>query len=133
VIPGGVSLTRLETAIQASWDERTAYLGANCPSNPALGQCYPTSRVVQWFFPEFEIAYGEVDTGRAIEAHFWNVDPTEDPAVHVDFTWQQFPPGSFVRQFRLLDRTALGDSEPTVERCRLLLQGVLDRLAEDFS
>jgi hypothetical protein len=70
----------------------------------ALGQCYPTSRVVQWFFPDLEIASGEVDTGSALEVHFWNIDPTSDPAEHVDLTWRQFPKGSKVAGFKILDR-----------------------------
>ncbi|HEX8535308.1 MAG TPA: hypothetical protein VF662_14175 [Allosphingosinicella sp.] len=123
-----VSLPRLRAALEASWDSRTAYLGASEAGNPALGQCYPTSRVVQWFFPRFEIASGEVDTGRGVEWHFWNVDPSAEPPVHVDLTWQQFGAGAKVTQFKLLDRLQLGDSPPTVERCRLLLERVLIQL-----
>ena len=124
-----VSLPRLSTALQASWDRRTAYREAWEPGNPALGQCYPTARVVQWFFPDLEIASGDVDTGSALEWHFWNVDPGCDPPTHVDLTWQQFAEGSKVKQFKILDRNALGDSPPTIERCRLLLERVLIQLA----
>jgi hypothetical protein len=120
-----VSLVQLEAALEASWDRRTAYLEAWQPGNPALGQCYPTSRVVQWFFPHLEIAAGEVDTGSAREAHFWNIDPASTPAEHVDLTWAQFARGSKVAHFRILDRHALNDSPPTVARCRLLLERVL--------
>jgi hypothetical protein len=126
-----VTLARLNSAMEASWDERTASLGASRPGNPALGQCYPTTRVVQWFFPDFEIAVGEVDTGSSRECHFWNVDPAGDPPLHVDLSWQQFAPGSTVTTFKLLDRHALGDSPLTVERCRLLLRRVLAHLAGD--
>ena len=128
--PPCVPLARLRAAIEASWDSRTAYLGACRPGNPALGQCYPTARVVQWFFPHLEIASGEVDTGSALEWHFWNVDPEGDPLVHVDLTWQQFGQGAKVRHFKILDRHALGDSPPTIERCRLLLERVLVRLGQ---
>jgi hypothetical protein len=124
-----VSLPRLRSALEASWDRRTAYLGAWQPGNPALGQCYPTARVVQWFFLDYEIASGEVDTGSALECHFWNVDPKCNPPIHVDLTWQQFAQGSKVKQFRILDRHQLGDSPPTIERCRLLLERVLIHLA----
>ena len=123
------SLERLERALEASWDERTAYLGAYAERNPALGQCYPTARVVQWFFPRFEIASGEVDTGAGLEWHFWNVDPASDPPEVVDLTWRQFPVGSKVTRFALLDREALGDSVPTLMRCQLLLDRVLRHLA----
>jgi hypothetical protein len=125
-----VSLARLTSALEASWDSRTAYLGAWRSGNPALGQCYPTARVVQWFFPHFEIASGEVDTGPTLECHFWNIDPECNPPVHVDLTWQQFGQGSKVRQFKILDRHALGDSPPTIERCQLLLGRVLNQLAQ---
>ena len=123
-----VTLTQLRSALRASWDVRTAYLGAFCPGNAALGQCYPTSRVVQCFFPDLEIVSGEVDTGSAIEAHFWNLDLSSNPATHVDLTWQQFADGSKVTRFKVLDRHTLNDSAPTVERCRLLLERVLNHL-----
>jgi hypothetical protein len=122
-----VSLAQLGSALEASWDRRTAHLGAFQPGNPALGQCYPTARVVQWFFPRFEIASGEVDTGSAVEAHFWNMAGGPEPE-RVDFTWQQFPRGSHVVRCTVLDRHQLGDSAPTVLRCQLLLQRVCQRL-----
>jgi len=125
-----VTLPRLRSALEASWDRSTAYLGAHRPGNAALGQCYPTSRVVQWFFPHLEIASGEVDTGSGLEAHFWNLDPASKPAGHVDLTWQQFPEGSKVVRFAVLDREQLNDSPPTVERCKLLLDRVLSTLEE---
>jgi len=120
-----VSLLQLRGALEASWDRRTAYLGTHEPGNAALGQCYPTSRVVQWFFPGVEIACGEVDTGSALEAHFWNIDFASKPARHVDLTWQQFPNGSKVVRFKILDRHQLNDSPPTIARCQLLLKRTL--------
>jgi hypothetical protein len=83
---------------------------------------------VRWFFPRFDIAAGEVDTGSHIEAHFWNIDQTSNPAEHIDLTWQQFPDASRVIGFRILNRHNLGDSPPTVSRCRVLLQRVLVNL-----
>jgi hypothetical protein len=121
-------LPRLRSALEASWRPDTAYLGVHQPGNPALGQCYPTSRVVQWFFPALEIVSGQVRTGSSVEAHFWNVDPAQDPQGHVDLTWQQFAPGAEVASFAILDRDALNDSPPTVARCQLLLRRVLARL-----
>ena len=123
-----VSRTQLRLALEASWVRRTAYLGAFEPGNAALGQCYPTSRVVQWFFPSLEIASGVVDTGFGREAHFWNIDPARNPAELVDLTWQQFPEGSKVTGFRILNRHALNDSPPTIARCKLLLTRVLINL-----
>jgi hypothetical protein len=128
--PRCVSLSRLRLALEVSWDSRTAYLGAFQSGNLALGQCYPTARVVQWFFPHFEIASGEIDTGPTLECHFWNVDPSRTPPVHVDLTFRQFGQGSAVKQFKILDRDSLGDSPPTIERCQLLLERVLIQLAQ---
>lgn len=121
-----ISLDQLRSALEISWRPDTAYLQVHEPGNPALGQCYPTSRVVQWFFPSFEIARGEVSTGTSLEAHFWNIDPSESPPRHLDLTWQQFPAGTRVASFAMLCRDALNDSPPTVARCELLLQRVLD-------
>jgi hypothetical protein len=87
--------------------------------------------VVQWFFPHFEIASGEVHTGSAHEAHFWNVDPACHPAKHVDLTWQQFAQGSKVAAFKILERHSLRDSQPTLARCELLLQRVLMKLERE--
>jgi hypothetical protein len=125
-----VSIALLRSALESSWQADTAYLGVHQLGNPALGQCYPTSRVVQWFFPELEIASGEVDTGSGLEAHFWNVDPRCSPAKHVDLTWQQFPEGSTVVRVNVLDRNALNDRRSTIARCELLLERVLTKIRE---
>lgn len=130
---GPVVMSALAAALEASWDRRTAYQGVIRPGNPAFGQCYPTSRVVQWFYPELEIAKGEVWTGSSSEHHFWNVRETDSGAEWIDLSWKQFPPGSVVRHLILFDRNALGDSEGTQERCALLLQRVLTHLALDSS
>jgi hypothetical protein len=119
-----VSLMQLREALEASWDYQTAYLGASQTGNAALGQCYPTSRVVQCFFPTLEIVSGEVDTGAGLEAHFWNFDPSRSPSEHIDLSWSQFALGAEVVHFSILDRHALNDSPPTVARCQLLLERV---------
>lgn len=98
------------------------------PGNPAFGQCYPTSRVVQFFYPDTEIACGDVWTGSSTECHFWNIRGSGPQAEWIDLSWRQFPPGSVVQRFELLDRRRLGDSPPTVERCALLLRRVLAHL-----
>jgi len=71
-----------------------------------------------------------VATPEGIESHFWNVRTQGDAVEHIDLSWQQFPPGSKVQRFKLLDRAALGDSPATIARCELLLQRVLIGLAE---
>jgi hypothetical protein len=123
-----VSLAQLHAALEASWEPDTAYLGVYEPGNPAAGQCYPTSRVVQQFFPALEIASGKVETGSSVEAHFWNVDVSQNPVQHIDLTWQQFAAGAQVTSFIILDRRNLNDSPPTVARCERLLRRVLSRL-----
>lgn len=125
---GPANLRILAEALEASWDHLTAYNGVFRPNNPALGQCYPTSRVVQHFYPDFEIARGEVWTGVSIERHFWNVRRTGERLQLVDLSWQQFPPGSVWQRFEILDRNALGDREETKVRCNLLLARVVEYL-----
>ncbi len=129
--PPQVDLGRLAAAVEASWDRRTAYGGIARPGNPAFGQCYPTSRVVQFFYPDFEIACGDVWTGSDTECHFWNVRGSGNEADWIDLSWKQFPAGSAVQRYRLLDRRQLGDSPATIERCTLLLRRVLAHLGKN--
>lgn len=113
-------LLQLREAIEASWDEKTSYLAVKKKGNPALGQCYPTTWVIQQFYPEMEIVKGTVWNGNEDETHFWNVLFVNEIPYYIDLTWQQFPRGSYVKSFKILDRNNLGDSPQTVERCRLL-------------
>ncbi|QEL26290.1 hypothetical protein FQV39_29540 [Bosea sp. F3-2] len=122
-------LSALAAALEASWDHLTAYRGIVRLGNPAFGQCYPTSRVVQFFYPDFDIARGEVWTGSS-ERHFWNTRGAGESAARIDLSWKQFPPGSIVQRFEVLDRNALGDREEAKERCKLLLARVRAHLAK---
>ena len=131
IAPPNVELPALMRALEASWDHLTSYMGETRPDNPAYGQCYPTSRVVQWFYPEYEIAKGDVWTGASVEQHFWNVRGQDANAEWLDLSWKQFPVGSAVRNFSLLDRNSLGDSERARARCALLLDRVLAHLAKN--
>jgi len=45
----------LRQAIEKSWQPDTAYGFVEEKGNPALGQCYPTSRVVQYYYPKSEV------------------------------------------------------------------------------
>jgi hypothetical protein len=117
-------MLRLREALEASWDPLTAYGSVEKADNPALGQCYPTARVVQHYYPGTEIIRGKVWTGEREEIHFWNGLPVGDKWYHIDFSWTQFPAGSLVREFAALDRRDLGDSEATLERFNLLLRRV---------
>jgi hypothetical protein len=127
--PTKISILALREALEASWDSSTSNLGVSEKGNPALGQCYPTSWVVQHFFPATEIVEGQVWTGKQVEKHFWNVLNSNGDEYHVDLTWQQFPPGSSVQSFRIRDRKTLGDGPSTVKRCTLLLDRVTDHLS----
>ncbi|TDE92544.1 hypothetical protein EXU48_13425 [Occultella glacieicola] len=118
------SLVQVREALESSWEPATAYLEAHQPGNPSLGQCYPTSRVLQLLFPEFEIVEGQVWTGEQEEKHFWNLLPTELGVVHIDLTWQQFAHGSVVRHWRARDRDGLDDGADTVRRVDRLLESV---------
>ena len=118
-------LLLIREALEASWDEKTSYLAVKKKGNPALGQCYPTSRVIQHFFPKTEIIQGKVWNGKEIELHFWNGLLVEGTLYHIDLSWQQFPKGSSVREFEILDRNSLNDSQGTIERCEILLQRVI--------
>jgi hypothetical protein len=126
--PEPTFMLRLREALEASWDRQTACGAIKEAGNPALGQCYPTSRVVQHYYPATEIIKGKVWAGQREEIHFWNGLPVGDSWYHIDLSWQQFPTGSVVREFVVLDRHNLGDSEATIERCVLLLRRVEDYL-----
>jgi hypothetical protein len=121
-------MLRLREALAASWDKRTAYLEVEQTENPALGQCYPTSRVVQHYYPETEIIKGKVWTGEKADVHFRNGLHVGDDWYHIDLSWQQFPAGSIVQEFVIIERQELHDSEATVQRCALLLKRVDDYL-----
>ena len=118
----------LREALAASWDKRTTYLEVEQAGNPALGQCYPTSRVVQHYYPETEIIKGKVWTGKTVDVHFWNGLRVGDDWYHVDLSWQQFPAGSIIQEFAIVERQELNDSEATMQRCALLLTRVDDYL-----
>ena len=118
-------MLKLREAVEASWDSKTSYLSVAEDGNPALGQCYPTSRVIQHFFPNTEIVEGQIWTGVQTEKHFWNLLKSKDGSVyHVDLTWQQFPPGSIVKSYKIRDRETLGDGPATIRRVGLLLERV---------
>ena len=123
-------MLRLRSALEASWDRQTAYGAVEQAGNPALGQCYPTSRIVQHFYPSTEIVKGKVWTGSSEEIHFWNCLCVGNELYHIDLSWQQFPAGSVVTEFVILDREDLGDGETSVQRCALLLERVQRHMSE---
>jgi hypothetical protein len=123
-------MLRLREALEAGWDAQTSYEAAEQTGKLALGQCYPTSRVVQHYYPATEIIKGKVWTGKTAEIHFWNGLLINEHWHHIDLSWQQFPAGSIIQQFVVLDRQHLGDSETAVQRCALLLRRVKAYLAK---
>ena len=124
-------MLKLREALEASWDSATSYLNISEDGNPALGQCYPTSRVVQILIPDSEIVEGQVWTGSNMEKHFWNVIDVDGTPYYIDFTWQQFPHGSSIKSHKIRDRSKLGDSPNTIERVKLLHTRVTDYLTHD--
>ena len=122
------SFLRLREAIEASWGPDTSYLAVREEGNPALGQCYPTSRVIQFHLPDAEIMKGLVWTGESEEIHFWNALRAGEHWFHIDLTWHQFPHGSSIRSFAVLDRANLGDGPETISRCERLRQRVSEFL-----
>jgi hypothetical protein len=125
------SLLALARSLRASWDELTAYQGKFDPANPSAGQCYPTSRVVEWFYPDYEVVRGEVLTQAGIEQHFWNVRVGSVDAQKIDLSWDQFPPASTIVRFEFLFSNAFADSAGTQGRCLLLLTRALRHLRQD--
>ena len=123
-------MLRLREALEASWDRQTAYGAVEQTNNPALGQCYPTSRVVQHYYPATEIIKGTIWAADRQEIHFWNGLPVGDEWYHIDLSWQQFPAGSIVQDFVALNRETLGDGEATLRRCALLLERVQNYLRD---
>lgn len=122
-----VEMHRIREALEASWGQDTAYEHAYEKGNPALGQCYPTSRVVQHYFPETKIARGFILTGKSEEMHFWNILDIGGTVYHIDLSWRQFPPGSSVVRWTLLSEDD-PDSEATMKRIETLLERVQDYL-----
>ncbi|WP_443093223.1 YunG family protein [Duganella margarita] len=89
---------------------------------------HPTSWTVQHYYPETEIIKGKVWTGKSLEVHFWNGLRVGEDWYHIDLSWQQFPAGSIVQEFAVLERQELNDSEAIRLRCALLLNRVDDCL-----
>jgi hypothetical protein len=125
-----ILMNRLRDALQASWGKDTSYKGVVQLGNPALGQCYPTSHVVQHYFPQTEILKGTVLSGVREDMHFWNGLNVEGQWHHIDLSWQQFPADSTIGEFIVLDRECITDSAATIQRCELLLHRVADHLCK---
>lgn len=115
-----VDMVKLRQAIEASWEPAIAYMRQEEDGNPALGQCYPTSWVMQQYFAELEIVEGDIVTPSGREKHFWNILRNNGQVYHIDLTWQQFPVGSYVDSWWVRDRRTLNDGEETKQRCALL-------------
>lgn len=124
-------MLRLREALEASWDKDTSFMAVQQVGNSALGQCYPTCRVVQHFYPETEIIKGKVQTkGQRDDIHFWNALSVGGYWYHIDMSWQQFAFGAKVIDFTVLDRNNLNDSDATVRRVDQLLERVTKYLAQ---
>ena len=124
-----VDMIQLREALEASWDEATSYQEVYKDGNISLGQCYPTSRVIQIFFPDTEIVEGEVWAGKRAEKHFWNLLKSNGAEYHIDFTWSQFPEGAVIKHWKIRDRVTLGDGEETISRINILHDRVKNYLS----
>lgn len=125
-----IDMTKLRYAIEASWEPAIASFGQYESDNPALGQCYPTSWLMQQYFPELEIVEGSVITPKGEEKHFWNILQSNGQEYHIDLTWQQFPRGSHIRSWKIRNRGTLNDGLRTQKRCALLKSKVAKILHE---
>lgn len=67
-----------------------------------------------------------------MEKHFWNLLAVDGVEYHLDLTWQQFPPGSEVREWRVRDRENLRDSPGTGARVDRLLARVMALLEQTW-
>ena len=123
-----VDMLLLRHALEVSWSKETSYLGGFDPANSALGQCYVTARVVEHFFPETQVVKGDVWSATTIDTHFWNVLPVGKEMIPIDFTWQQFSPGSYIRSYRRVLSDISADREVTRQRYELLKSRVVDCL-----
>ena len=83
---------------------------------------------MQRYYPETEIIKGKVWTGETADVHFWNGLRVGDDWYHIDLSWQQFPAGSVIQEFSILERQELNDSQATMQRCELLFKRVDDYL-----
>lgn len=116
------TMLQVRQAIEASWGADTAYKNISEPDNPSKGNCYASSRVLQYFFPELDIAKGIVWTGQASEKHYWNVLMNNGQYYHIDLTWQQFPHGSIVEEYVICNRRSFADNTATKQRVAILLE-----------
>lgn len=124
-----LDMLKLRAAIEDSWSSETAHPSTVSQlGNPALGNCYPTALVVQHFFPDTVIIEGKIWTGKALEKHYWNMLVSDVNEYHIDLTWQQFPLGSVVKEYKIRNRETLGTSEITIKRVDLLLRRVVKYL-----
>jgi len=123
------NMLHLRQALEASWSVDTAYHRVFQKGNPALGNCYPTSRVVQHYYPKTEIVEGKVQTPNGTEKHFWNLLTVNGTEYHIDLSWQQFPAGSYVKSYGIRDRNELNDGHDATRRVNLLLSCVEEFLA----
>ena len=123
-----INFIRLREAIEASWAQDTAFQRVYEDGNPAQGNCYVTSRVVQHFFPEMEVVQGKVQSAEKLVGHFWNVLIKDGIEYHIDLTWKQFPQESIVTEYKFRDRHAFSDDQEAINRIEILLERVKKHL-----
>lgn len=120
----------LRQAIEASWQLDSAYEHIEERGNPSLGQCHVTALVVHHYYPETRIVEGEVQTGKGLEKHFWNMFHIDGHDLHLDWTWQQFPHGSTIKSWKVRAKDDINNSQDTTDRFKRLLRRVKYELSK---
>jgi hypothetical protein len=121
-----MDLKTLEDAVRGSWSKETCYPGcANewNEANPAFGQCAVTALVVQDYL-------GGTLLYCQHQHHYWNSTVRGE---EVDFTREQFPPGTVVCLDEIKPRKHVLESDSAIkaltpQRYSLLKQKVEKKL-----
>lgn len=95
------TLIRLREALEHSWSQDTTYCeGAYSRRNPSCGQCLVTALVLQHYFGGDIIGASFTEPSGHTGSHYW----LKLNGVDVDLTWQQFPIGTKLSNFRKSSR-----------------------------
>jgi hypothetical protein len=91
--------------VRSAWGDDTAWIDDWDSANPAGGQCGSSSLVLQDERGGHLVRGLVHETGRSAVAtvHYWNVVGGR----HLDLTWQQFSPSSFVLRWEAIGRDDL--------------------------
>ena len=80
------------------------------------------------YYPATEIVKGIVGARGSDEVHFWNGLLVGDDWYHLDLSWQQFPAGSVITEFRSWTAIIWGQRRYRSTMRSLLLRRVQEHL-----